>query len=255
MINILIPMAGKSQHFLEAEYPFPKPLIDIGSKTIIERVVANLKSAGPKVHFIFIVERNDCRKFHLDNTLNIITDEQCKIVKLDNETKGAACSALMAISHIANNQPLIIANSDQLFDDSIDGLIRQFSDANAGVVTFESVHPRWSYARLDEYGFVTETAEKRPISRHAIAGLYFFRHGKDFVDAAMSMIHKDSSVNGNFYIAPCLNEMILKGKKIRSAKVDLQSYHTFYSPQKVKEYEARLQQLENLQSIHSLLAK
>lgn len=246
MINILVPMAGRSQHFPESEYPFPKPLIEIGQKTMIEHVVANLASAASDVQFIFVLGSADCRKFHLDSTLNIITDQQCKLVKLDNDTKGAACSALMAISHIANEQPLIIANSDQLFDTPISELIQHMGGADAGVATFESVHPRWSYVRLDAQGYVAETAEKRPISRHAIAGLYYFRHGKDFVEAAMAMIHKDSSVNGSFYIAPCLNEMILKGKSIRTVGVDTQRYHTFYTPQKVKEYEAHLRKLETL---------
>ncbi|MFN4003712.1 MAG: glycosyltransferase family 2 protein [Hylemonella sp.] len=238
MINILIPMAGKSQYFSESEYPFPKPLIEIGQKTIIEHVLQNLATVDADVQFIFVLSSADCRKFHLDSTLSIITDHKCKIVRLDSETKGAACSALMAISHIANDHPLIIANSDQLFDDSLENLIGGLRDADAGVLTFESVHPRWSYVRLNEQGLVVETAEKRPISRNAIAGLYYFRHGRDFVAAAMRMIQKDSSVNGNFYIAPTLNEMILLGRKIRTVQVNAQRYHTFYTPQKIKEFES-----------------
>lgn len=240
MINILIPMAGKSLFFSESEYPFPKPLIEIGNKTIIEHVVANLASAAPEVQFIFVLSSADCRKFHLDSTLNIITNHRCKIVRLDNETRGAACSALMAVNHIENDMPLVIANSDQLFDDPLKNLITPLAEADAGVVTFESVHPRWSYVRLDEQGLVVETAEKRPISRQAIAGLYYFRRGADFVAAAKRSIQKDSSVNGNFYIAPTLNEMILQGKRIRTVNVDANRYHTFYTPQKVKEYEAQL---------------
>lgn len=237
MINVLLPMAGKSLYFSEGEFPFPKPLIEIGQKTVIEHVIQNLSSASAEVQFIFVLSSADCRKFHLDSTLNIITDHQCKIVRLDNETKGAACSALMAISHIANSHPLVIANADQLFDDSLKDLIASLHDADAGVVTFESVHPRWSYVRLNDERLVVETAEKRPISRHAIAGLYYFKHGHDFVEAAMRMIQKDSSVNGNYYIAPTLNEMILKGKKIKTVKVGAGRYHTFYTPQKIKEYE------------------
>lgn len=243
MINILVPMAGKSLYFSESEFPFPKPLIEIGQKTMIEHVIQNLSSASRDVQFIFVISSADCRKFHLDSTLNIIIDHKCKIVRLDNETKGAACSALMAISHIANSSPLVIANSDQLFDDSLKDLIADLRDADAGVVTFESVHPRWSYVRLDDEGLVVETAEKRPISRHAIAGLYYFQHGRDFVEAAMRMIQKDSSVNGNFYIAPTLNEMILQGKKIKTVKVKAGRYHTFYTPQKIKEYESQRQSL------------
>lgn len=241
MINVLIPMGGKNQYFSEIEYPFPKPLIEIGQKTIIEHVLKNLATAGPRVQFIFVVSKADCRKFHLDSTLNIITDYQCKIVRLNNETKGAACSALLAISHISNKQPLIIANSDQLFDDSLQDLIAELGEVDAGVTTFESVHPRWSYVRLNEQGLVVETAEKRPISRQAIAGLYYFRYGQDFMDAAMQMIRKDSSVTGSFFIAPTLNEMILLGKKIGAVPVRADRYHTFYTPQKIKEYEAILQ--------------
>lgn len=240
MINVLIPMAGKSLYFSETEYPFPKPLLEIGPRTVIEHVISNLSSIDAELQFIFVLNSADCRKFHLDSTLNIITDHKCKIIRLENETKGAACSALMAISHIANDKPLIIANSDQIFEGSLKDMVAGFRDSDAGVMTFESVHPRWSYVRLNEDQQVVETAEKRPISRNAIAGLYYFRHGRDFVDSAMSMIQKDSSVNGSFFIAPTLNEMILKGKTIRTTKIDVEKYHTFYTPQKIKEYESKL---------------
>lgn len=241
MINVLIPMAGKNQYFPEGEFPFPKPLIEIGSKTMIERVVENLATAGKVAQFIFVISSEDCRKFHLDSTLNIITDGRCHIVRLDSETRGSACSALMAIDHIATDTPLLIANSDQLFEEPIAALIDDFHVADAGIVTFDSVHPRWSYARLDEQGKVVETAEKRPLSRHAIAGLYYFNRGIHFVDAAMQMIRKDENVNGSYFIAPALNQLILTGKEIQVHRIDNNRYHTFYTPQKIKEYESWLQ--------------
>jgi dTDP-glucose pyrophosphorylase len=245
MINILIPMAGKNQHFPEGEFPFPKSLIEIGSKTMIERVVDNLATAGDNVKFIFVIGGEDCSKFHLDNTLSIITDGRGHIVRLDNETRGSACSALMAIDHIATDMPLLIANSDQLFEKPIAEMINDFQKADAGIVTFDSVHPRWSYARLDEQGKVVETAEKRPLSRHAIAGLYYFSRGTHFVDAAMQMIRKDESVNGSYFVAPVLNQLILAGKDIQVHKIENSCYHTFYTPQKIKEYESWLQHNSN----------
>lgn len=241
MINVLIPMAGKNQYFPEGEYPFPKPLIEIGSKTMIERVIENLATAGQSVNFIFVINGEDCHRFHLDSTLKIITHGHGHIVRLDNETQGSACSALMAIEYIATDAPLLIANSDQIFDKQITDMIESFSSADAGVVTFDSVHPRWSYVRPDEQGKVIETAEKRPLSRHAIAGLYYFSRGIDFVDASMQMISKGENVNGNYFIAPALNQMILAGKDIRFYEVENSQYHTLYTPQKIKEYEAQLQ--------------
>jgi dTDP-glucose pyrophosphorylase len=240
MINVLIPMAGKSLSFPESEYPFPTPLIEIGSKTVIERVIDNLSTAAEKVQFIFVISNDDCRKFHLDSTLNIITDGQCRIVRLDKETQGSACSALMAIDHISSDTPLLIANSDQIFEDSVAELIVDLQMADAGVVTFNSVHPRWSYVRLDEHSKVVEVAEKRPLSRHAIAGLYYFRRGHDFVNAAMQMIRKDESVNGSYFISPAINQLILADKTIRMRKVDIDRYHTLYTPQKIMEYESWL---------------
>ena len=241
MINILIPMAGKSQYFPESEFPFPKPLIEIGSQTIIERVIENLGTAGESITFIFVISSEDCRKFHLDSTLQIITHGRAHLVRLDNETQGSVCSALMAIDFISSDTPLLIANGDQIFDKPISEMIDSFSTADAGVVTFDSVHPRWSYIRVDEQDKVVETAEKRPLSRHAIAGLYYFRCGNEFVHAAMQMISKGESIHGNYFIAPTLNQMILAGKDIRAYAIENSLYHTFYTPQKIEEYERYLQ--------------
>jgi len=241
MINVLIPMAGKNLYFHEKEFSFPKPLIEIGSKTIIERVIENLGTAGENLTFIFVISNEDCYKFHIDSTLQIVTHGCGHVVRLYNETQGSACSALMAIEYISNDTPLLIANSDQIFDKPISEMIDNFFLADAGVVTFDSVHPRWSYIRLDEQGKLVETAEKRPLSRNAIAGLYYFRRGNDFVTAAMQMIRKSESINGNYFIAPTLNQMILAGKDIRFYALENSLYHTFYTPQKIEEYERLLQ--------------
>lgn len=237
MVNILIPLAGKNQFFSENEYPFPKPLIEFNGKTMIEHIIDNFSSIQKEKQFIFIVNSEDCKKYHLDNVLNILTDYKCKIIKLDNETKGAACSAMMAVEYIDNDTPLIISNADQLFDICLDEAINSFKNSDAGLITFESIHPRWSYVRLNEKNLVTETAEKRPISKSAIAGFYYFKNGCDFISGASKMIKKDASVNGLYYISPVLNEMVLENKTINVYKIENSKYHTFYTPQKIKEYE------------------
>lgn len=237
MINILIPLAGKNQFFPEAEYPFPKPLIEFNGKTMVEHIIDNFSTIQKEKQFIFIVNSEDCKKYHLDNVLNILTDYKCKIIKLDNETKGAACSAMMAVEYIDNDTPLIISNADQLFNVDLDEVISSFDSSDAGVITFESIHPRWSYVRLDSENKVTETAEKRPISKSAIAGFYYFKNGKDFITSSSKMIKKDASVNGLYYISPVLNEMVLESKTITTFRIENNKYHTFYTPAKIKEYE------------------
>jgi len=237
MINILIPLAGSNQFFNESEYPYPKPLIEINNKTMIEHVIENFNTIKEEKQFIFIVNSEECSKYHLDNALNLLTNNKCKIIKIDSQTKGAACSVMMTMEHINNDDNLIIANADQLFDDNINDMINSFKDLDGGVITFNSIHPRWSYARVDGDNYIVETAEKRPLSKNATAGLFYFKYGKDFIENAMSMIQKDASVNELYYISPTLNEMVLQNKKMMIYKIDNDKYHTFYTPQKIQEYE------------------
>lgn len=230
-------MAGGNKFFPSDEFPYPNPLIEIGQKTIIELVIENLSALSDKVFFIFVVQKTDCQRYHLDNTLNLITNNNCEIIQLESDTKGAACSALMSIDTIDNDLPLVIANSDQIFDCELNQIVAEFSKADAGIPIFESVHPRWSYARTDEGGSVIECSEKNPISKNAIAGFYYFSKGSTFVRAAMDSIKKGAEVNGLYYVAPVLNEVVLKGGKIKPYKINNAEYHTLYTPQKITEYE------------------
>lgn len=236
-INILIPLAGKSQFFSEVEYPFPKPLIEFCGKTMIAHVLKSYDSIRDRSQFIFVVNKKDCVKYHLDDVLTILTDGKCKIIYLESETKGAACSAMMAVEYIDNDDQLIISNADQLIHANFVEIFSYFENSDAGVLVFDSVHPRWSYVRLSDNNEVIEAAEKRPISKNAIAGFYCFKKGSDFILAAKNMIKKDASINDEFYISPALNELILLNKKVRAYKINNTDYHTFYTPKKIEEYE------------------
>lgn len=242
MINILIPLAGgKSQFFPDELYPFPKPLIEFLGKTMIEHLMDSFSSIQDEKRFIFILSDEECKKYHLDNILNLLTSGSCKIITIDNKTKGAACSAIMAIDFINDDNQLIVSNYDQVIDINLQDVINKFRNNNcdAGVIIFDSIHPKWSYVKLDEKNNVVEAAEKKPISKNAIAGFYYFKYGKDFVQAVFDMIKKDVNLNENYYIAPSLNELVLKGKEIDTFKIKNDLYHTFYTPQKIKEYEAK----------------
>ncbi len=235
-VNILIPMAGTTKFFPEDEFPYPKPLIEIGGKMMIQHVMNNLNRIPGEINVIFIVNQHDCKKYHLDSVLKIMVPDNCTIIRIDKETRGAACSALLAIDYINEETPLVIANMDQIFTVSLERVMSELKKYDGGVITFDSVHPRWSYARVDANNEILETTEKRPISNHAIAGFYYFRSGIDFVNATMMMIKKDASIEGVFYIAPTFNEMVLANKKLIAVEIERDQYHTFYTPNKIKEY-------------------
>lgn len=211
-LNVLIPMAGAGSRFTEAGYEFPKPLIDVNGKPMIQAVVDSL---GINAKYTYIVQEEHFNKYNLGHVLNLITPN-CNIIKINGITDGAAVTCLMAKEFINNEQPLIMANSDQIVDwDS-----RQFmydlytKNADGGIAIFKSTHPKWSYARVGLDGTVVEVAEKKPISDNATVGIYYWKHGSDFIKYTEQMIEKNIRVNNEFYTCPVFNEAIEDGKRI-----------------------------------------
>lgn len=235
MINVLLPAMGNSTFF--KDYYFPKLMLEINGVTVIEKLVGNFKTISDR-HFIFVLSESECAKFHIDASARIITEPDSSIITLKNLTQGALCTCLMAIDYINNDDPLVISNVDQIIDVDYRKVIELYNEkgVDAGVITFPSIHPRWSYVRI-ENGEVIEVAEKNPLSRQAIAGFYYYAHGKDFIKAAESSILKGIALDGKYYISSSLNEMILDGRKIGYYEINKDEYHSFYSPEKIKEYE------------------
>jgi HAD superfamily hydrolase (TIGR01509 family) len=213
-LNVLIPMAGAGSRFEQAGYTFPKPLIEVKGKPMIQVVVENLNLDA---NYIYVVQKSHREKYNLDTLLNLITPG-CKIVETDGLTEGAACTALLAKDYIDNDNPLFFANSDQFVEwDSNEFMYKmQETDADGGIVTFTATHPKWSFAKVDENGLVTEVAEKNPISDIATVGYYFWKHGSDFVKYAEQMIEKNIRVNNEFYVCPVFNQAIEDCKEIRT---------------------------------------
>ena len=217
-LNVLIPMAGAGSRFATAGYTFPKPLIDINGKPMIQLVVENL---GLDANYHFVVQKEHRQKYNLDAMLSLIAPG-CKVIEVDGVTEGAACTSLLAREFIDNNNPLFFANSDQFVDWNVMEFMYTMNEKNAdgGIVTFESTHPKWSFAKTDDMDRVLEVAEKNPISNQATVGFYYWKKGADFCKYADSMIDKDIRVNNEFYVCPVFNQAILDGKDIRTYKAN-----------------------------------
>jgi HAD superfamily hydrolase (TIGR01509 family) len=211
-MNVLIPMAGAGSRFANAGYTFPKPLIEVKGKPMIQVVVESLNI---EANFIYIVQKSHREKYNLDTLLNLITPN-CKVVEIEGITEGAACTTLLAKELINNDSPLIITNSDQFIDWNSTEFMYQMNEKNldGGIVSFPATHPKWSFAKTDENGIVLEVAEKKPISDKATAGIYYWKHGFDYVKYAEQMISNDVRVNNEFYVCPVYNEAITDNKKI-----------------------------------------
>jgi HAD superfamily hydrolase (TIGR01509 family) len=215
--NVLIPMAGHGSRFQKAGYSLPKPLIDVQGIPMIEKVVRNLNIDA---QFIFVLQREH-EKYSITQTLQRIAPK-CRLVYVDSVTEGAACTTLLAKEYIDNDKHLLLANSDQFLEWDSTRFYYQMTDQeiDGGIVTFKANHPKWSFAKLGESGFVTEVAEKNPISDLATTGIYYWNKGSDYVKYAEQMISKNIRTNNEFYVCPVFNEAIQDNKKIATFNVE-----------------------------------
>lgn len=217
-LNVLVPMAGAGSRFAQQGYTFPKPLIEVNGKPMIQVVVENLNI---EAHYIFIVQQEHYEKYNLKYLLNLIAPG-CDIVQVNGVTEGAACSTLLAKEFINNDNPLVMANSDQYVEWNSNECMYAFTadEIDGGILTFEATHPKWSYARVGTDGFVSEVAEKKVISNEATVGVYYWKKGSDYVKYAEQMIEKNIRVNNEFYVCPVFNEAISDSKKIKVKRVE-----------------------------------
>ena len=216
-MNILILMAGSDKDFCEKGYP--KYLIEIQNKPMIQRTIELLETVGDNI--TCIIRKEDQDKYFLGDTLKILCPT-CKIIEVAGN----------------NDEELLLINGSQLIKTDIKPAIEDFRKRNldGGVVTINAVHPKYSSVLLDENNLVVQTSEKRPISNMASTGCCYFKKGSDFVGAAFSTIEKDVNTQGQYYISATFNEMILNNRKIGIFEIPKKDYLTFSNYQMYEKY-------------------
>ncbi|MGA0545373.1 hypothetical protein ACO2Q1_08870 [Brevundimonas sp. VNH65] len=221
-MNVLILAAGDRGPGAET---YPIWLSEVDGQLVLERQVAAL-DLGKETRFVFAFGQSDIEEHHVDDIARQIAPDAA-VLSIRRRTAGAACTALLSVGHLDLEAELIVASATDHVEANYATIISGFRSkgADAGVLTFESLHPRYSYVRLDAEGWVIEAAEKRPISRRANSGFYWYRRAGDFVASLQEMILKGASVNDVFYIAPSLNELVLQGKRIAAHALAPDQYH------------------------------
>ena len=222
MLNIILPIAGRGSRFKVAGYQAPKPLIPVHGQPMIVVVINNIQPQ--RFHrFIFLVLQE-----HLDKTnIQQVLEDTCSnhiIIPVKEVTEGAACTVLLARHLIDSDDPLMIANTDQYVAININDYlaVSDQPDTDGLIMTFWANDPKWSFVKLNEFDLVTEVAEKSVISNEATVGIYNFKHGKHFVQAADRMISNNLRINNEFYVAPTYNSLINKGAKIRIFNIGIE---------------------------------
>ena len=237
LINVLILSVSRVEADREQD-ELPTCLTQIGGLSLLERILEK-SSELANANFTFVFSDNDAKKYHLNKVAEILKPESLSVL-VPETTKGSLCTALLAASTLNQDSELLIISANELVDVDLVSVIDGFrSDKlDGGVLVFQSIQPRYSYVRLDDNGFVSEAAQRRPISQNATTGIFWFSKTADFVVGAKSLIRKDTTVDDAFFIAPVFNELILKSEKVGIHRIGVNDYRPLKTQKQIDLYES-----------------
>lgn len=236
MVNILILAAGQFS-LNEGNNSYPIYLTELNGVSLIERII-DISRSIKDANYLFVFLEKEAERFHLDKIASLLVPDS-KVVLVPEWTRGSACTALFAACQIPVNNELLIISANELIDIDLSEVIDNFRKRNldGGTLIFRSIHPRYSYVRLNDDGFVTEVMQQNPISKNATTGLFWFREAGCFVEAVKQSIRKNSVVEDKFYVALAFNEMILKQKNIGVVHLDTKKYRPLKTEQQLQNFE------------------
>ncbi len=211
-------MAGKGQRMIDGGYAFPKPMILAGDRHILEYGLGSIDYS--ECNLIFVIRRDHISNFSIDKFLKTKYGEDIEIVIAEEDTGGSVSTCLLAKDKINNNVPLIVFCPDIYFEPKFVPTDKMF-DYEGYLLTFQANSTNYSYACIDEEGFVTRTAEKMVISNHASVGVYCFKNGKSFVSIAEQAQSAAMKSNNEYYICPLYNLLIAAGGKVKTQEVPI----------------------------------
>lgn len=234
--NILILAAGPAV-FEANDGGYPLCLTEQNGAPLLEHIVFNTRNITD-AQYAYAFAASDVNRFHMDQVANLITPG-AEVIEIPANTQGAVCTAMLAASRLDMHAELLLISANELVDCDLAKVLDCFraKQFDGGTITFRSVHPRYSYVRLNEEALVTEAAQQNPISHHATAGIFWFARTHDFLEAAKNLIRKNASTAGKFYIAPAYNELILKQMKIGVYEIPNKDYHPLKTERHMQNFE------------------
>lgn len=217
-MKIIIPMAGMGKRMRPHTLTIPKPLIPIAGKSIVQRLIEDLKATiqKPIDEIAFII--GDFGKDVEDSLLQIANSMGAKgSIYYQNEPLGTAHAVLCAAPSLKGE--IVIAFADTLFRTSA----IQGNNADALIWVKEVENPsQFGVVKLNNEGLITDFIEKpqTPISNLAIIGIYYFKNGEQLQQELQFLIDNDIKVKGEYQLTDALQNMKNKGLKLKASAID-----------------------------------
>lgn len=213
-INIVILMAGLGSRFDIAKYPVPKPFIEFNNKMMIEHVLNSFKNVD--ANFIIVLQEKFLEE-QRNKIEKLLTSYKLHLITVPKLTMGAAITALAAHKIVNPGNDIIFADADNIFKPQDVSDFIDYARANelaGAMMSINSNNPCFSYAKVDDNGYLIETREKEVISSNAICGLYYFKNIDEFKDAVIDLVVCTDLSRGEFYMSNVYNHLKMINPKI-----------------------------------------
>ena len=237
-LHIIMPMAGEGSRFVNEGWSTPKPLIEINDKPMFIRAIESI-ATDAKIKYSFIVRKNHIETYEIDKRIKYHLPD-ANIFSVSKTNRGAVETCLVAESVIEDDDAVIVMDCDLEFKskdfvDNINALLNvSHTKCGGALLSFDSDLPKYSYAELDEFGFVVRTAEKEVISNHALCGAYFFTSGKRFKEVAHQLLNEPEFKKPEYYVSLLYNYLLAADEYVHLTKVD--KYYSYGTPEELKQY-------------------
>lgn len=196
----------------------PKPLIPVGGKPIVQRLVEDItKVCGEKVDEIAFIIGPTFGKEVEANLIDIAKQEGAKgTIYYQEEALGTAHAIMCAEKSITGKT--VVAFADTLFKADFT------MDTNQeGVIWVQQIEdPRqFGVVKLNGAGEITDFVEKPVefVSDLAIIGIYYFKDGDYLKSELKYLLDNDIKEKGEFQLTNALENMKQKGTKFVPGKV------------------------------------
>lgn len=236
-LHIIMPMAGEGSRFAKAGWTTPKPLIELRGVPLFMRAINSVALEGVNMKYSFIVRQEHIDNHGIDKLIKDIQPD-ANVFSVLKTTRGAVETCLVAGSAIDDEDAIVVMDCDLEFrsvryNELVSAALSiPANQADGGaLVSFDSDNPRYSYALVDNEGRVLRTAEKEPISNHALCGAYFFGSGRDFKRIAHQLLDDGTHGKAEFYVSLLYNYLLAEGKVVRLATME--EYYSYGTPEEL----------------------
>jgi len=210
-MRIIIPMAGMGKRLRPHTFTTPKPLLPIGGKPIVQRLVEDIVKIyqGKVDEIAYII--GDFGKEVERHLLSVAEQMGAKGAIYYQEQPLGTAHAIWCAKESMHDD-VIIAFADTLFRANF-----KLDQTRDGVIWVKSVEDPKNYGviTLDDEGVIKEMVEKpqKFVSDLAIIGIYYIRDSLALMDKIEYLLKHDLKYKGEFQLTDALEMMRKDGAK------------------------------------------